>query len=98
MVELKNWCVHTSPSSNGLVAPKPLPFRLHGLVYGHPNHDDGTEVNTSSIIEMALGDDCVFVRTRNTQYLIRKETIDPWYEQAYPGTYDKIVEGILKNG
>lgn len=98
MVELKKWSVFTTPSHDGYTPPELNPSRLHGLAYGHPRFEDGVEIDTTRIMELSVDGDCIIARTRNTQYMLRRNTIDPRYEKAFPGAFDRIAGGILKNG
>ena len=97
MVELKKWSVFATPSPNGYTPPELCVSRLHGHAYGHPRFEDGVEIDTTRIMEMYMENECLVARTRNTTYLLRRENIDPRYENAFPGAFDKIVGGIANH-
>ena len=97
MVELRNWSVFTTPSPNGYMAPELCASRLHGIVYGHPRFEDGVEIDSTRIMEMRVEDGSIVARTRNTEYLLRKREINPNYEAAFPGAFEKIIGGIAKD-
>ncbi len=55
-----------------------LGWRLHGEVYGHPHHPDGTWVRTTEVIGRTSGD-CY--ETRNSIYRVEHWARRPEAEQ-----------------
>lgn len=85
MIRLENWAM---VGDDPFVPPELQIKRLHGFVYGHPNHEDGSEITTTRIISLEL--DSKLVNTRNTTYMLGKpepeylkflkEYNSAWYE------------------
>jgi hypothetical protein len=102
---LKDWSV-TSRGSEFTAPELRIPC-LQGEVYGHPRFEDGTLVVTSGIkgimsIETKEKEVIVerkkIVITRNTEYNIFPEDIDPEYERQYPGAYDRLTYKEIGEG
>jgi hypothetical protein len=49
-VMLKNWAVVSS--GDNYAAPETVTKYLTGNVFGHPNFEDGTQVDTSRLVEL----------------------------------------------
>lgn len=90
MAELKNWYVYNKAFSGDRD-----PYYLAGFVYDHPRLADGKYVYTTSIQKIEIMSDYVIITTKNTDYIIRKDTIDPICTIAFE---DLCKEGFLKRG
>ncbi len=76
-VVMQNWSVCEAPGGNPFIAPERRAKKLQGLVYGHPEFPDGSQIMTSDIVEHDYANKTV--RTRNTVYTLGK--IDPGFVQ-----------------
>lgn len=65
-------------------APEGQKIALHGKVYGHPDHPDGTEVTTSEIIAREKP----YMVTQSRRYLLGNP--HPDYLAGYPGCETKV--------
>lgn len=86
-VLIKNWAIgygfrFTEPESSDIC--------LLGNVYGHPNIIDNHYVMTSLIINITDFSTYKIIETRNTQYKILPENVDPNYEEIYPNVYERL--------
>ncbi len=77
-MKLQNWSL-VSIYDNPYLPPELQTKGLHGLVYGHPNHKDGTEVTTSAFLFMFNG---LALTASGSEYQLGE--IDPVYEEMFP--------------
>lgn len=87
-VILKSWAVWSTVDK--YTAPELRTQVLVGNVYGHPRFADGTEVHTSSIREIVPHDNYKIVRTKNTEYHLYREDVDPCYLEFFPDAYERL--------
>lgn len=85
-IKLENWCLiygNVTP----FTAPELLIPHLHGTVYQHPLHKDGTVITTSSIFAVKDG----FVITRSgSAYELGEPS--PEYEKEFPNCKKTLLE------
>ncbi len=88
---MKQWSLTSNQS--GFTAPELLKYYLRGNIHedSRKAFEDGHLVDTSSIRKV---EDCgthKLVYTRNTAYTVRPEDVDPGYEEAFPGAYERLA-------
>lgn len=78
--KLENWSV-VGFAEDPYKAPEQMLISLMGEIYGHPCHEDGTNVVTSIIMHT----DGREVITRNTKYVLGKahDGYKEWYNNLY---------------
>ena len=87
---LKNWSVFSKPK-HGYQPPELQPKYLQGNVYGHPEFDDGRNINTSPIDDIWDYEDHKEIVTRTgSRYLIYPKDVNPDAEKQYPGYYERL--------
>jgi hypothetical protein len=84
VVRLDNWAVILDPTQivDPYMAPETLTRCLSGDCYGHPDHADGTRINTSGLIDAYIENDEHFVKTQNRTY--RLIQVRPEYAEKFP--------------
>ena len=87
---MKNWSV-TQDNFDPYTAPELIKYKLQGNVYGHPRFEDGTFVVTSSIQAVMNCGTHKNIKTRNTDYKIYPDDVDPEYEKVYGNAFEKIT-------
>lgn len=87
MIQLKNWSI--VGDNDPYTPPELVRVHLHGFVYKHPRHVDGTVVTTSSLVSFSKG---VAITRSGSKYRIKPNEVDPAYEKAYPNAYHRLVE------
>ena len=93
--EIKNWCIVNSSGIDEMYrAPECRSSYLYGEVYGHPKFEDGMKIATSAIKRFIHEQDVIIVETKNSKYIIRKETIDEQYETIYKNVWEKMIKNI----
>ena len=93
--EIKNWCIVNSSGIDEMYrAPECRSNFLYGEVYGHPKFEDGMKIATSAIKRFIHEQDVIIVETKNSKYIIRKETIDEQYETIYKNVWEKMIKNI----
>ena len=87
---MKNWSIQTT--QNGFKAPEQVGFVLVGEIHedSAERFDDGDPIRTTRIRDVVNHGDYKTVETNNTMYTVRPEDIDPDYEKAYPGAYERL--------
>ena len=85
MPHLENWALGTiDPYS-----PPEAGVRLQGIVKGHPNFQDGSEITTSIL----TGYKSPFVVTESGQrYTLGKP--NPEYEKQFPNPKERIIKAL----
>lgn len=87
---LKNWSVFSKPK-HGYMPPELQPKYLQGNVYGHPDFEDGRNINTSPIDEILdCGDHKEIVTRTGSRYLVYPQDVNPEAEKQYPGYYERL--------
>ena len=76
------------------MAPELKPKSVFGCVYGNSKFEDGTTIATSTIQRMIYEQGVIIVETKNSKYIIRKETIDEQYETIYKNVWEKMIKNI----
>jgi 7-cyano-7-deazaguanine synthase len=89
MAKINNWSLGGHPTSP-YQAPE-TNLRLHGVVTGHPNFPDGSEVTTSRIKEVRNGK--VYTHTGSEYEL---GTVDPEYEKLYPNALHRLLSRAIQ--
>jgi hypothetical protein len=84
VVTINNWAVVTTRSAAQNSTP---PIHLRGIVSGHPNYQDGTEITTSHITHRKGHH---LVTCNGTHYQLG--TIN----QAYQAQYPQALQGLLR--
>lgn len=93
---LKNWSVFSKPKY-GHMPPELQPKYLQGAVYGHPEFEDGRNINTSPIDEILEREDHKEIITRTgSRYLVYPQDVNPEAEKEYSKYYERLV--IKKEG
>ena len=88
-MKLENWSV---TYRGDLYTPPELQVPiLQGFVTGHPLHDDGKFITTSSI--KGLTEDGK-VQTRNSVYELG--TVDPKWDALYPNAKQRFLDSLAK--
>lgn len=87
---VKNWSIATD--NNGFTAPELTRYILQGNIYDDSRRafPDGTPIYTSSIRSITDCSTHKLVETRNTVYTVCADDVDPGYEEAYPGAYERL--------
>lgn len=88
MVRLKNWCM--TSNQNGYMAPEFIRYQLVGEVYGHQRFDDGTQITTSSIIDITDCKTYKIVKTMNTEYVVYPNEVNEEYEKTFPNAFKRL--------
>lgn len=83
---MKNWSL-TAANVNPYKAPELISAKLRGDVYGHPKFPDGTPVITSTILDVVNCGTYIIIETRNTNYKVFAENVDPEYERTYKDAF-----------
>jgi hypothetical protein len=99
IVRLDNWAVILDPTQivDPFQAPETLTRCLSGDCYGHPDHADGTRINTSGLIDAYIENDEHFVKTQNRTY--RLIQVRPEYAEAFPDWEARLFKKpVLKTG
>lgn len=87
---LKNWSVFSKPKY-GYMPPELQPQYLHGNVYGHPDFEDGKNINTSPIDDILdCGDYKEVVTRTGSRYLVYPQDVNPDAEKQYPRYYERL--------
>jgi hypothetical protein len=86
VVAINNWAVVTTRSAAQTSTP---PIHLRGIVAGHPNHPDGTEITTSHITHRK-GDH--LVTCNGTHYQLG--AVNPAYQAQYPQAFQGLMRRI----
>ena len=81
-MKLENWSAVSDPYQ----VPEIAGYYLHGIVYGHPRFDDGSEVTTSRIVGI-IGDE-VLTHSGN---LYELGNADSEYESLYPNARARLI-------
>lgn len=94
---LKNWSVFSKPKY-GYMPPELQTKYLQGNVYGHPDFEDGRNINTSPIDEiMDRGDHKEIITRTGSRYLVYPQDVDPDAENEYPRYYERLqIIGSVK--
>lgn len=92
--EIKDWCIIEHSYGNIYMAPELKPKSVFGRVYGNSKFEDGTTITTSTIQRMIYEQGVIIVETKNSKYIIRKETIDEQYETIYKNVWEKLIKNI----
>jgi hypothetical protein len=87
---MKNWSISANKGEE-YQAPECRTNRLYGFAYGHPKFPNGHPVETSTIISITDQGTHKIVLTRNTEYEIWPEDINPVLEKAFPGYYQRMA-------
>lgn len=85
MTIINNWSV-TPDTSEPYLAPELRKSRLVGVVYGHPELEDGTFIRTSVIDKVENG---LVVTRSGTRYELVDP--DPAYEAAFPNAKARVL-------
>lgn len=65
--------------------------RLQGNVYGHPEFEDGININTSPIDDILdCGDYKEVVTRTGSRYLVYPQDVNPDAEKQYPRYYERL--------
>ena len=68
-MRLEQWdFVYSDSEQLVRVSPQFPGARLHGKVFGHPKHPEGTEITTSRVQQIEKGINCLLVYTLNSRY------------------------------
>jgi len=78
MKRLKNWSVVFGSN-------------LHGIVFGHPKFENGTEITTSKIVGTREG---LILTYSGSEYQL--EDVDPEYEKAFPNARQRLLKAAEK--
>lgn len=93
--EIKDWGIIDNCGYDDIYMASELrPKRIFGRVYGNSKFEDGTIVATSEIQRMIYEQGIIIVETKNSKYIIRKETIDEKYENQFGNVWEKLVKNI----
>jgi len=84
-MKLENWAV--VQDYDPYMAPEDRKARLHGTVYGHPKHDDGKRIATSSIQKIDPVAKTVTTRSGSVYEL---GTVDPEWEAQFPDAANRF--------
>ena len=90
-VRIDGWMVSTPEQP--YTAPELRVRVLSGVVTGHPRHEDGKLVTTSSIKSLNPLEG-IIVTFSGTQYILGEP--DPHYEAAFPGAKDRLLKSLEK--
>jgi hypothetical protein len=88
-MKLENWSI-VQEELNPYQPPEMHRQCLHGKVYHHPDHADGTEITTSVIVDAHNR----IVTTRSGSEYILGE-VDPEYEKQYPNAKQRLFKTNL---
>ena len=92
MLKLENWSL-VFGNPDPWLAPELQHICLHGKVFNHPNHGNGTWIRTSRIIRKEKG----FIVTHSgSKYELGK--VNPDYEKEYPGAKDRLLLSLDRYG
>lgn len=93
--EIKDWSICELSLGNwDYIAPECRHTCIHGAVYGNPKFVDGEYVNTSTIQRFIYEQGIIIAETKNSKYIIRKETIDEKYENQFGNVWEKLIKNI----
>lgn len=90
-VLIKNWSILNGWNYS---VPEVTKNVLRGDAYGHDRFEDGTLVNTSTIVEIINCGTYKIVETRNTLYKVLPEDVDPDYEAEFNNAYERLSVNI----
>ena len=90
MVKIENWSITYPPLVDRFTPPEHITQHLHGAVYGHASHTDGSVVTTSRIVNWKGRK----VTTRHTEYELGIP--DPDYVKWYCNFFGKTEEDFWK--
>lgn len=85
--QLKEWSFGSNDSP--YTAPECRSFVLGGKVFGHPKHQDGKNIITSTIVGKRNG--CVVTRS-GSEYELLEPASD--YEQQYPNAKERLFKQL----
>ena len=85
MITLEEWCFQSN--QDGYAAPELASYRFIGKVYGHPKHEDGTVIATSTVVGWDGSEG--FTTVSGTTYTLGQPK--PEYEAAYPGARERMI-------
>ena len=88
IISLKNWRMLTAPCS-GYTPPELMDTLMSGNVYNHPEHEDGTLVTTSYVVNVDKENKTITTYSGSV-YSVNKNDVCNEYEEAYPDAYERI--------
>ncbi len=89
-MRLEHWSLRSRPYGRW-ESPEEKGVCLFGHVVGHPLHQDGKEVLTTSILH--FGVDCIVTKSGSEYQL---GTVDPDYERRYPRALQRLLKVLDK--
>ncbi len=90
-VRIDDWTVFIPEQP--YIAPELLVRVLSGVVTGHPRHEDGTFVTTSSI-ELLNPLEGTIVTSSGTQYILGEVAEE--YEYMFPGAKERLLKSLVE--
>lgn len=90
--EVTNWIFVNKQFNTMYSAPEDVSICLWGQVWGSDRFEDDHRIATSKVLGVVYEQGWILIKTRNSIYKIRKDTINPEYKQAEPD----IWTGLLK--
>lgn len=99
--EIKNWSLFDSLNFLGLesyIDPKSIFEHIHihisGMGYNSSKFPDGRHIFTSTVQRFICEQGVIIAETKNSKYIIRKETIDEKYENQFRNVWEKLIKNI----
>lgn len=80
--------------SNSFIAPKLIPSRLYGKVYGSEKFPDGTSIASSSVQRMIEEQGVIIVETKNSKYIIRENEVSKEYKEKMGNIWQRLIASI----
>ena len=85
-IRIENWSVLLDATEEYASPDRPF-LKFSGVVYGHPNIEDGEPIHTSAVMSYTKG---MFRTASGAQYILGE--INPEYAKEYPNAYSRLVQ------
>ena len=95
--EVKNWALITE--NNPYRTPELRSSYLCGDIYNDKRgkFEDGKGITTSKIMNMIFEEGIIIIRTKHTNYIINKDTVNKDYPDIYPNYWDSLLNLIERS-